>query len=91
MLDLTDWGRGRVREGEVRGEEHLPSNTFLGYGRRDEGGSWDFFGSLSLCQEAAEECCRQRGPAGCQIDNLEGGKEGGGGCDGGGERTGRTG
>lgn len=47
MLDLTDWGRGRVREGEVRGEEHLPSNTFLGYGRRDKEGSWVFLG-LSL-------------------------------------------
>lgn len=47
MLDLTDWGRGRVRVGEVRGEEHLPSNTFLSYGRRDEGGCWVFF-CLSL-------------------------------------------
>lgn len=70
MLDLTDWGRGRVR-----GEEHLPSNAFLSYGRRDEGGSWVFFWSLSLRQEAAEERCRQRGPAACQIENLKGGKK----------------
>lgn len=58
----------------MRGEEHLPSNTFLSYGRRDKGRSWGFFWSRSLSARKQQRSAADNEARWLSGRKIEGGK-----------------